>query len=165
MLTCGVVCDRLRTGLAALPIGRTGWVTASMVVVAGCGRLDLDGMKATELTGAMAVLESNLAAIHARDAEGYLAHYLDSPDFVVATSRGIREGFDWFSEARRASDQWPDTFIVEQPTFRWIAPGVVWGAFPYRAVEEGDTTTGVSERLFVRTRDGWRIAVTGSMEQ
>lgn len=165
MLTCGVVCHRLRIRLAALPIGQAACMVATAVMVAGCGRLDVNGMRARELTGAMATLESNLAAIHARDPEAYLAHYLDSPDFVVATSRGIREGYGWFAEARRASDQWPDTFIVEQPTFRWIAPGVVWGAFTYKAVEEGDTTTGVSERLFVRTRDGWRIAVTGSMEQ
>lgn len=130
-----------------------------------CGRPDLDAMRAQDLTGTMAALESNLSAIHERDAEAYLAHYLDSPQFVVATAGGIEQGFYWFAEARRASEQWPDTFITERPTFRWIAPGVVWGAFAYTSVEDGDTTRGVSERLFVKTERGWKIAVTGSMEQ
>jgi hypothetical protein len=140
-------------------------LTALSLLVAGCGRSSLEAMKAQDLTGAMAALESNLAAIHERDAEAYLAHYLDSPEFVVATSQGVQQGFRWFAEARRASEQWPDTFLAEQPTFRWIAPGVVWGAFSYRAVEGRDTTDGVSERLFVKTGNGWKIAVTGSMEQ
>ena len=159
------VSKRPLYALLALLARRRAWVMASMVALLGCAGPDLNAMKAADLAGAMATLESNLAAIHARDAEAYLTHYLNSPDFVVATSRGIREGYVWFAEARRASDQWPDTFIVDRPTFRWIAPGVVWGAFSYRAVEGRDTTTGVSERLFVRIQDGWKIAVTGSMEQ
>lgn len=141
------------------------WVIACLLLVAGCGPSSVEAMKAQDLTGAMAVLESNLAAIHERDAEAYLAHYLDSPEFVVATSQGVRQGFKWFADARRASEQWPDTFIAERPIFRWIAPGVVWGAFTYRAVEGADTTDGVSERLFVKTGNGWKIVVTGSMEQ
>ncbi len=136
-----------------------------LISVSGCSRPTVEAMKAQDLTGVMSALESNLAAIHARDAEAYLAHYLDSPDFVVATAQGVQPGFVWFAEARRASDQWPDTFITEIPTLRWIAPGVVWGAFVYTAVEGVDTTRGISERLFVRTREGWRIVVTGSIER
>lgn len=148
----------------APPRRAPAFLVCSALVIA-CGRPDLDAMRAQDVTGTIAALESNLSAIHERDTEAYLAHYLDSPQFVVATAAGIQQGFRWFAAARRASEQWPDTFITERPTFRWIAPGVVWGGFAYLSVERSDTTRGVSERLFVKTESGWKIAVTGSMEQ
>jgi hypothetical protein len=118
-----------------------------------------------DLEEAGAALATNLAAIHRRDTEAYLAHYLDSPDFVVASADSLRRGFLVFAEARRASDEWPDTLIAAPPTLVWVAPGVVWGAFRFTVVQAGDTGRGVSERLFVKTGGGWKIKVTGSMER
>ena len=39
------------------------------------------------------------------------------------------------------------------------------GAFEYAAVVTGDTVRGWSERLFVKTPRGWKIAVTGMMQR
>lgn len=107
----------------------------------------------------------NIAAIQRHDKEAYLAQYLESPDFVVAAPDSLRRGYMLFAEARRASDQWPDTLIAGTPTVVWISPGVVWGAFAYASVVGRDTVRGLSERLLVKTGRGWKIAVTGAMER
>lgn len=41
-----------------------------------------------------------------------------------------------------------------------IAAGVVYGTYRYDVRYGDSTSTGISERLFVRTPAGWRIAVT-----
>jgi len=110
-------------------------------------------------------LQRNVAAISAHDVKAYLSQYLDSPDLVVVSPDSLRRGYLLFSEARRASGDWPDTLIANEPTLVWIAPGVVWAAFEYRAVVGSDTARGWSERLFVKTGKGWKIAVTGMMEK
>ncbi|MFQ6045412.1 MAG: hypothetical protein ACE5PT_03500 [Gemmatimonadales bacterium] len=122
-------------------------------------------VRTSDLTGALVALESNIAAIRGRDTEAYLAHYLNSSDLIVVGGDSLRRGYFMFSEARRASDEWPDTLIVGEPHLVWISPGVVWGGFEYLAVMSGDTTRGFSERLFVKTGGGWKIAVTGSAER
>ncbi len=131
----------------------------------GCVGPDPEAVRASDLRGARAALESNLAAIHARDAEAYLEHYLESPDFTVASADSVARGFWLFAEARRASSDWPDTLVAGVPTLVWVAPGVVWGTFPFVGVQAGDTARGWSDRLFVKTADGWRIAVTGVMQR
>jgi hypothetical protein len=55
--------------------------------------------------------------------------------------------------------------MAGDPALIWIAPGVVWAAFEYGAVVGGDTVRGWSERLFVKTPRGWKIAVTGMMQR
>jgi hypothetical protein len=69
----------------------------------------------------------------------------------------------FFAEARRASSEWPDTLVAGRPTLVWTAPGVVWAGFPYTSVSGTDTERGWSERLFVKTAGGWKIAITGAM--
>jgi hypothetical protein len=139
--------------------------TVALLAGSSCASPDLERLSARDLSEAAEALEANLGAIRGRNAEAYLAHYLDSPELVVATPEGVRRGFRPFAEARRASGEWPDTLIAGQPAWVWLAPGVVWGAFEYLAVQDGDTALGLSERVFVKTGDGWRIAVTGSMER
>ena len=141
------------------------WVGAIACVSVACGGLSVDAVRSRDVTEAIAALESNLAAIRRRDAEGYLAHYVDSPDLVIASADSIMRGFLFFAEARRADPTWPDTLMTGPPTVVWLSPGVVWTAFQFTAVIGPDTARGVSERVFVKTRDGWRITITGSMEQ
>jgi hypothetical protein len=126
---------------------------------------ELDDLEARDLREAREALEQNIQTIHDRDADAYLALYDDSPSLIVASADSVARGYAPFAAARRSSLDWPDTLVVSEPTVEWIAPGVVWVAFPYVAVLQGDTARGVSERLFVKTRDGWRIRVTGLMEQ
>ena len=144
----------------------------SSLIVAGvslaavaCGGPNMEQIRSADLQGALAALESNIAAIRNHDTEAYLAHYLNSPDLVIVAADSLRRGYMLFAEARRASDEWPDTVVVGEPRLVWIAPGVVWGAFEYVSVLAGDTARGWSERLFVKTPSGWKIAVTSSLER
>ncbi len=135
------------------------------VASAACAGSELAAIRESDLDAAYQMLQTNLAAIHQRDAEAYLAHYLNSPELVIVAADSLRRGFLLFSEARRVSDEWPDTIITDEPTLVWLGPGVVWAGFRFVAVLGGDTTRGVSERVFVKTVDGWKIKITGSMEQ
>ncbi len=71
---------------------------------------------------------------------------------------GLELGFDGWS-ARRDST-WPDTLVARDLRLVPVAPGVVYGTYHYRVTQSGVTSEGVSERVFVRTPQGWRIAVS-----
>jgi imidazolonepropionase-like amidohydrolase len=101
---------------------------------------------------------SNIAAIHARDRAAYLSHYLQSPALVRAGPDGLVQGYDSF--ARQAGPGWPDTLIATQLQVVPITPEVAYGAYRYRVVDSGTSVRGVSERVFVRTAAGWKVAVT-----
>lgn len=133
---------------------------ATLAAVA-CTAPDVESIRRSDLEGAEHAFRSNIAAIHRRDTDGYLGHYLDSPQFTVASADSLSRGFLLFAEARRASEEWPDTLIAGEPTLVWVAPGVVWGAYRYTVVDAGDTTHGWSDRVFLKTGGGWKIVVTG----
>ncbi len=136
-----------------------------LVVAAACVGRDIEDIKVRDLEEAFEAFRTNIAAIQRRDVEGYLVHYLDSPELVIAAADSLRRGFFLFAEARRASDEWPDTLFTGEPQLVWVVPGVVWGAFEFTSVVGSDTTRGFSERLFLKTGGGWKIAVTGTMER
>jgi hypothetical protein len=138
---------------------------APAILLSGCADRAARRIRASDLDQAYDAIQLNVAAIQRRDVEAYLAQYLDSPDFVVVAPDSLRRGYLLFAEARRASDQWPDTLIAGSPNVVWVAPGVVWGAFEYASVVGCDTVWGLSERLLVKTGKGWKIAVTGAMER
>jgi hypothetical protein len=71
------------------------------------------------------------------------------------------QGFAPLAAERRSSTAWPDTLVANRPRLVWLGPGVVWGAYRYVAVQDGATAEGWSERIFVKTADGWKIAMTG----
>ncbi len=122
-------------------------------------------LRSSELSQAADAIALNIAAIQRGDVEAYLAGYLDSPDLIIAGADSLRRGYFLFAEARRASAEWPDVLVAGEPTLVWIAPGVVWGAFEFTAVVGIDTARGWSERLVVKTPEGWKIAVTGTMQR
>jgi hypothetical protein len=105
--------------------------------------------------------QENLAAIRRGDVEGYLAGYLSSADFVFLGPGGMARGFAPFASARRADPQFPDSLAAGDPQLTWLAPGVVHVAYPYVAQQGAVAGAGWSERVFVKTQDGWKIAVTG----
>jgi hypothetical protein len=43
-----------------------------------------------------------------------------------------------------------------------VRPGVVYGTYRYRVRYGAEEQRGISERFFVKTKDGWRIAVTSA---
>jgi ketosteroid isomerase-like protein len=133
-----------------------------MPLLAGaCAGQRLDALRERELAEVRTAFEENLAAIRRRDVEGYLSGYLMSADFLFLGPDGVERGFAPFAEAWRANPQFPDSLASGAPQLSWLAPGVVHVAYPYVARQGTVAGSGWSERVFVKTPDGWKIAVTG----
>jgi imidazolonepropionase-like amidohydrolase len=130
------------------------------VLIAQCGVGVLAQESASEVQAAREVFERNLDSIRNRDRAAYLATYLESESFTASTLTGLVSGFDRFAAQESA---WPDTFDASDLQLAGVAPGVVYGTYRYRVRYGADEVSGLSQRLFVRTDDGWRIAVTGAM--
>jgi hypothetical protein len=104
------------------------------------------------------LFEENIDAIHKRDRARYLASYLHSSMLGRNGPTGLDLGYDSWS-ARRDST-WPDTLVARNLRVLSVSPGVVYGSYCYTVTQHDTTTSGVSERIFVKTPQGWRIAVT-----
>lgn len=104
------------------------------------------------------LFEANIDAIHKRNREAYLATYVHSPTLARNGPAGLELGYEGWG-ARRDST-WPDTLIAKNLKVVPIAPGVVYGTYCYTFTQHDTTANGVSERIFVRTAQGWKIAVT-----
>ena len=115
-----------------------------------------------DTAAARKVFEGNVDAIHKRDRARYLSYYLPTETTARNGPGGLEQGFkDW--SARRDST-WPDTLIARDLRMVWIAPGVVYGTYHYRVsyppAQGGMTIEGISERIFVKTGKGWKIALS-----
>ena len=104
------------------------------------------------------LFESNIAAIHTRDRARYLASYLQSEGLVRNGPGGMETGFAGWPARRDTT--WPDTLVARDLRLVPLAPGVVYGTYHYRVTQRGVSSEGISERVFVRTPEGWRIAVS-----
>ena len=111
-----------------------------------------------DVAAARAVFEANLAAIAARDRDAYLDCYLDSERLARTGPEGFSLGYEGL--AAGAGEGWPEVFEAQELRFVPVAPGIVYGTYRYRVRFDGDEQTGLSERLFVETPEGWKIAVT-----
>jgi imidazolonepropionase-like amidohydrolase len=107
---------------------------------------------------ARALFTANIDAIHTRDRARYLSYYLDSPTFARNGPGGLQLGYAPLAAQRDST--WPDSLIASDLQLVPIRPGVVYGQYRYRVTQGGVTTNGTSERIFVRTPQGWRIAVS-----
>jgi len=101
---------------------------------------------------------ANIAAIHARDRAAYLARYLHTPALARVGPDGLRQGYDDFVRGTGAG--WPDTLVATHLRIVPVSPDVAYGVYRYRVVDSSGSARGVSERVFVRTPAGWRVAVT-----
>ncbi len=117
---------------------------------------------ASDVDDARTLFEKNLAAIQHRDKAGYLACYLDGKGLVRATPEGPVLGYESF--AKQAGEKWPDTLVADDLTLTPVSPGVVYGTYRYSVRYGGEEHAGLSERLFLKTPKGWRIAVTSAWE-
>jgi imidazolonepropionase-like amidohydrolase len=124
--------------------------------------LALHADEAGDLAAARKVFDANIDAIHRRDRDAYLALYLHSPKLVRSGAEGLVAGFDDF--AKGAGQSWPDALDADDVRLTPVQPGVVYGTYRSRVRYGAEEHSGVSERLFVRTPDGWRIAVTGAID-
>ncbi|HMG71823.1 MAG TPA: nuclear transport factor 2 family protein [Gemmatimonadaceae bacterium] len=113
---------------------------------------------ASDTAQARRLFEENIDAIHKRDRARYLATYLHTNALGRNGPAGLELGYeDW--SARRDST-WPDTLVARNLRVLPIAAGVVYGTYCYTVTQKDTTSSGVSERIFVKTPEGWRIAVT-----
>lgn len=113
---------------------------------------------ASDTIEAHRLFEENIDAIHKRDRARYLATYLHTNSLARNGPAGLELGYENWS-ARRDST-WPDTLIARNLRVIPVAPGVVYGTYCYTVTQKDTTTSGTSERVFVKTNEGWRIAVT-----
>jgi hypothetical protein len=107
---------------------------------------------------ARALFEANIDAIHKHDRARYLATYVHSGSLGRNGPTGLELGYDNWSAVRDST--WPDTLIARNLRVLPISPGVVYGSYCYTVTQHDTTSSGVSERVFVKTPEGWRIAVT-----
>src|ERR1043166_6960990 len=115
-----------------------------------------------DLAAARALFERNLNAIRTRDRDTYLQTYAHSPSLARGGAQGFSTGYDDFAKGVGAN--WPDTFDASDLHLVSVQPGVVYGTYRYRVRYGADEHSGISERLFIKTDDGWKIAVTGAID-
>jgi imidazolonepropionase-like amidohydrolase len=117
----------------------------------------------SDVEAARALFEKNLDAIRRRDRDAYLACYLQSPGLVRTGPAGFSLGYD--EVARTTGEDWPAVFDAQDLRLTPLQPGVVYGTYRYRVrYLDGkggdDEQRGLSERLFVSTPAGWKIAAS-----
>src|SRR6185312_221562 len=135
----------------------------ALLAAAGCANNPPAGNESpiarlSDTAEARRLFVENIDAIHKRDRARYLATYLHTDALARNGPGGLELGYSGWS-ARRDST-WPDTLIARNLTVHSIAPGVVYGTYCYTVTQKDTTSNGVSERVFVRTSEGWKIAVT-----
>lgn len=146
---------------ASLSSGRS---LALFIAVAACTTAQANtgllptGSITSDTVAARQLFEQNIDAIHKRDRERYLATYLHTQALARNGPAGLELGYEGWS-ARRDST-WPDTLVARNLRVHSIAPGVVYGTYCYTVTQKDTTSSGVSERVFVKTAEGWKIAVT-----
>ncbi len=111
-----------------------------------------------DLAAARALFEANLGAIRDRDRDAYLACYLDAATLARTGPDGFALGYEGL--AASAGEGWPEVFEAQDLRLVPVEPGVVYGTYRYRVRFDGVEQAGLSERLFVETDAGWKIAVT-----
>jgi len=141
---------------------KRGVLFVALVLVA-CSLPDVGDIRAADLEGARAVFLDNINAIRDRDTERYLSAYLQSNDFIALSPAGLVRGYEPLAASRQAEAAWPDSLVASKPTLVWLSPGVVYGAYEYVARQAGTMSSGWSERILVKTSDGWKIAVTSAI--
>jgi len=118
--------------------------------------------EAQDLAAARSVFEQNIEAIRQRDRAKYLSYYLQSEQFARGGATGFTTGFADF--AKEAGSGWPDTIDASDIHLLRVQDGVVYGTYRYRVRYGTDEHSGISERLFLRTPNGWKIAITGAID-
>ena len=107
---------------------------------------------------ARALFERNLAAIESRDAAAYLACYQQTELLVRNGFGGIELGYAGLADG--VGTGWPDHFEARDLRVFALTEDVVYGQYRFRVTYVEDEQEGISERVFLRRHEGWRIAVT-----
>lgn len=114
--------------------------------------------EAADLASARRLFEKNLQAIRDKDKETYLSCYLDSERLARTGPTGFELGYAGL--AASAGQAWPDHIDAEDLRLTPVRPGVVYGTYRYRVRYGANEVAGISERVFLDTPQGWKIAVS-----
>jgi len=114
-----------------------------------------------DISAARRLFERNLDAIERKDRAAYLGCYLNSESLARTGPEGPRLGYADHA-AQSSDDSWPDLFEARDLQLVPVRPGVVYGTYRYRVRYGPTEDKGISERVFLETRDGWKIAVTSA---
>lgn len=115
-----------------------------------------------DLQAARTVFEANLEAIRNRDKDAYLACYLPEESFARTGPDGMTVGFSEF--AKSVGTGWPDRIEAEDIRLTPVRPGLVYGTYRYRVRYGAEEQSGLSERFFLKTPAGWKIAVSTAFQ-
>lgn len=111
-----------------------------------------------DLAAARSLFEKNLQAIREKNRDAYLSCYLQSDALVRSGPDGFQLGYSGL--AATAGEGWPDHISAEDLRLTPLRPGLVYGTYRYRVRYGKDEVSGISERLFTSTPEGWKIALT-----
>ena len=111
--------------------------------------------EAPDVVEARALFRRNVEAIAHRDREAYLACYLRSETLARTGPTGAQLGFSGLEKS--VGEGWPDTFEALDLRLVPVRAGVVYGTYRYRVRFGLEERTGLSERLFLKTPEGWKI--------
>ena len=113
---------------------------------------------AADLAAARTLFEKNLQAIRDKNRDAYLACYLDAATLARTGPEGFELGYAGL--AASAGQGWPDHIDAADLHLTPVRQGLVYGTYRYRVRYGGREDAGLSERLFVATPKGWKIAVS-----
>jgi imidazolonepropionase-like amidohydrolase len=133
---------------------------ALLLLASGGDRAEGTSSPTSEVAAARELFHKNLDAIRRRDKAAYLSSYWKSDNLARTGVDGIALGYA--AHEKSAGESWPDTFDASDLELVAIRPGVVYGTYRYRVRYGADEQTGLSERLFVQTPEGWKIAMTSA---
>jgi len=123
----------------------------------------LCGSEADDLGAARTLFQKNVEAIRRRDRPSYLACYRQSAHLAVVGPEGFALGDKALADDSKGPS-WPDTYDPSDLRLDWLEDGVVYGTYRYRVRYGVEEHAGISERVFVRTPEGWRITVTTAFD-
>lgn len=115
-----------------------------------------------DVVAARALFQRNLDAITKRDREAYLSCYLNADTLARTGPEGAALGYADLEKS--AGEAWPDTFEALDLRLVPVREGVVYGTYRYRVRYGAEEHSGLSERVFLKTKDGWRIAVSTAFD-
>ncbi len=115
-----------------------------------------------DVAAARALFQLNLDAIAHRDRAAYLSCYLNAPTLARTGPAGFDLGYAGLE--KDAGEAWPDTFEALDLRLVPVRDGVVYGTYRYRVRYGAEEHSGLSERTFLKTPAGWRIAVSTAFD-
>jgi hypothetical protein len=133
-------------------------VTLGLLLLAAAVSALRGETRSDDLAAARKLFEKNLQAIRDKSRDAYLSCYLDSERLARTGPEGFELGYAGL--AASAGKGWPDHIEADDIHLTPVQPGMVYGTYRYRVRYGAREDAGLSERLFVKTPKGWKIAVS-----